>query len=395
MKKKLLIYLLFILSFQAYSQIVFQKGYIFDNNGNKINCLIKNIDWSNNPTEIQYKLNESDEINTTNIKEIKGFGIENESKYERFNVDIDRSSDELREMKFEKYPIFKKEMLFLRVIVEGKATLYEYIEGNLTRYFFKIDEAPLNQLVHKIYKIENDQTAANNEFRQQLWANLQCSEISINEAEQVKYKLDDLTKFFIRYNKCNDSNFINYNNNQKKDLFNLTIRPGITNSNLTISNQSPYNFSNKIGYRLGLEGEFILPFNKNKWAIVIEPIYHSFSTSTTLNNIESKIEYKTVEIPVGLRYYMFVNDKSKFFTNAQYVLVQSVNSTLYYDGSKYQTKERQILPSSSLFLGLGYNFRGKYSMEFRMNFKKNILDNYFSESSKYKSFSLVFGYTLI
>lgn len=395
MKRKLLLYLLFILSFQSYSQIVFQKGYILDNNGNKITCLIKNIDWSNNPTEIQYKLNDSDEINATNIKEIKGFGIENESKYERFIVDIDRSSDELREMKFEKYPTFQKEMLFLRVIIEGKATLYEYIEGNLTRYFFKIDDAAVNQLVHKIYKIENDQTAANNKFRQQLWANLQCTEISINEAEQVKYKLDDLTKFFIRYNKCNDSNFINYNNNQKKDLFNLTIRPGITNSNLTISNQSPYNFSNKIGYRLGLEGEFILPFNKNKWAIIIEPTYHSFSTSTTLNNINSKIEYKTVEIPVGLRYYMFVNDKSKFFTNAQYVLIQSVNSTLYYDGNKYQTKERQILPSSSLFLGLGYNFRSKYSMEFRMNFKKNILDSYFSESSNYKSFSLVFGYSIL
>lgn len=366
-----------------------------DNNSNKINCLIKNIDWNDNPTTIQYKLNDSDEINTTNIKEIKGFGIENEFKYERFNIEIDRSSDELREMKFEKYPIFKKEILFLKVIVEGKATLYEYIEGNLTRYFFQINETPVTQLVHKIYKIENDQTAANNEFRQQLWANLQCSEISINEAEQVKYKLDDLTKFFIRYNKCIDSNFTNYNNNQKKDLFNLNIRPGVTNSNLTISNQSPYNFSNKIGYRLGLEGEFILPFNKNKWAVIIEPTYHSFSTSTILNNTKSKIVYKTVEIPVGLRYYMFVNDKSKFFTNAQYVLVQSVNSTLYYDNNKYNTKERQILPSSSLFLGLGYNFKSKYSTEFRMNFKNNILDNYFSESSTYRSFSLVFGYTLI
>ncbi|WP_125720285.1 porin family protein [Flavobacterium ustbae] len=395
MKIKLLLIFALILSFKSYSQIVFEKGYIIDNNDNKIDCLIENIDWNNNPTEIQYKLNEQGENSLANIQNIKGFGIYNESKYERFNIDIDRSSSELREMKFENYPVFKKEILFLRVIVEGKATLYEYIDGNLVRYFYKIDQNPVQQLVFKTYKIQQDQVGINNQFRQQLWANLQCAEIGIVEVEKLKYKAEELTNFFTKYNKCQNSNLTIYHDQTKKDLFNLNIRTGITNSNLTISNQSPFNFSNRIGFRLGLEAEFILPFNKNKWAILFEPTYHSFSTGNTLETEKAKIIYNTIELPVGFRYYMFVNDKSKFFANTQYVIMQAVNSTLHFEGNKYKNSERQILPNSSLFFGAGYNFRGKYSAELRMNFKKNILDNYFSDSSTYRSFSLVLGYTLI
>lgn len=54
MKKRILFLLITILSLNCYSQISFQKGYYIDNTNQKINCLIKNIDWKNNPTEFEY-----------------------------------------------------------------------------------------------------------------------------------------------------------------------------------------------------------------------------------------------------------------------------------------------------------------------------------------------------
>ena len=77
MKKQLLFLLTIILSFNCYSQISFEKGYYINNSYQKTNCLIKNIDWKNNPT--------------------------------------DRSSEIMDDLNNDKNPTFKEEKLFLKV----------------------------------------------------------------------------------------------------------------------------------------------------------------------------------------------------------------------------------------------------------------------------------------
>ena len=106
-----------------------------DNNNQKINCLIKNIDWGNNPTEFTYKLSENSELNKKTIKSVKEFGIHNSSKYVRSSVKIDRSSNKVDELDNERIPTFQEEELFLKVLVEGKSTLYSYADASLSRYF--------------------------------------------------------------------------------------------------------------------------------------------------------------------------------------------------------------------------------------------------------------------
>ncbi|WP_205635394.1 hypothetical protein [Flavivirga aquatica] len=91
MKKKLLLLFISILSINCYSQISFEKGYYINNAGQKIDCLIKNIDWDNNPTSFEYKELESSKIKMTNIKFVKEFGVYHVSKYIRSKVNIDRS----------------------------------------------------------------------------------------------------------------------------------------------------------------------------------------------------------------------------------------------------------------------------------------------------------------
>ena len=53
MKKQILLLLTTILSLNSYSQINFDKGYFINDSNQKVDCLIKNIDWKNNPTEIE------------------------------------------------------------------------------------------------------------------------------------------------------------------------------------------------------------------------------------------------------------------------------------------------------------------------------------------------------
>ena len=75
-----------------------------------------------------------------------------------------------------------------------------------------------------------------------------------------------------------DRNSFNIHAKTEKDWFNLSIRPGMNYATLSIGNDltlsiTNIDFGNKLGFRLGLEAEFVLPFNKYKWAIIVEPTY--------------------------------------------------------------------------------------------------------------------------
>ncbi len=404
--KKQLLFLLTILSFNCYSQISFENGYYIDNNNQKINCLIKNVDWKNNPIEFEYKLSENSESNKKTIKSVKEFGINNISKYIRGSVKIDRSSNNINDLNYDNRPEFKEEELFLKVLIAGKITLYEYVDGNLTRYFYEKEESNIEQLVFKRYKTNENKVGKNNRYKQQLWNNLKCPNFKMKKIESLDYKKNDLVNFFIEYHNCNNQEYDNFEEKQERDLFNLTIRPRISNSSLTIqnsvSNSRDTDFENKIGFGFGVEAEYILPFNKNKWAIAIEPTYQNFKTekTTNVNNVSggiliANVDYSSIEIPVGLRHYFFLNNNSKIFINASYIFDISSKSSIEFtrgDGSNLNSLE--IETRSNLAFGLGYKHNDKYSLEFRYQTPREILESYSFWNSEYKTLSIIFGYSL-
>ncbi|WP_417619381.1 hypothetical protein [Oceanihabitans sediminis] len=75
MKKNLLFILIVILSANCYSQIIYENGYYIDNSGNKVDCLIKNVDWKDNPTSFEYKLTENSDKNIATLNTVKEFGF--------------------------------------------------------------------------------------------------------------------------------------------------------------------------------------------------------------------------------------------------------------------------------------------------------------------------------
>jgi hypothetical protein len=406
MKKQLLFLTIAILSFNSYSQIAFEKGYYIDNMNQKTNCLIKNIDWKNNPIEFEYKQSENSESKTMTIKSIKEFGIDNISKYIRTTINIDRSSENINSLSDDKIPIFQEEELFLKVLVEGKATLYEYVDGNLIRYFYNNDNSTIEQLIFKSYITPENNIGRNNRFREQLWINLKCPNFKISEIENLEYKKNELVVFFIEYNECNNQEYVNFEEKQKRDFFNLSIKPRLNNSSLTIQNYTTNSrdtdFDNKIGFGFGLEAEFILPYNRNKWAITIEPTYQGFKSekTTNVNDVSggvliSNVDYRSIEIPLGLRHYFIQKINSKFFINASYIFDLNSKSSIEFtrnDGSNLNSLE--IETSNNLAMGIGYKHNHRYSLEIRYQTKREILGHYSFWNSEYKTFSIIFGYSL-
>ncbi|MDO7173331.1 tRNA modification GTPase [Mariniflexile sp. AS56] len=404
MKNQLLI-LLFSISFiNCYAQITFEKGYYINNNNETIECQIKNLDWRNNPTEFEYRLQENSESKKESIKLVKEFGINNISKYVRSTVNIDRSSDVISNMNYDKNPIFKEEVIFLKVLLEGKSNLYEYIDSNLRRYFYTNSTSNIEQLVRKSYKTHENQVAENTTFRNQLWNDLKCPSISINRVKTVDYTKKDLIKFFTLYSTCHKTEFSNFKQKEKRDFFNLTLRPRINSSSLTMmENSQEMDYGTKIGLGFGVESEFILPFKKGKWSILIEPTfqYFKYKNTTESNNVfggelTEEVDYNSIEIPISLRHYFFINPNSKIFINASIVTDLTLGSTIEFTRKDGSTINSLKLDSrNNLAMGLGYKHNDTYSFEIRYQTSREVLEQYGFLKTDYKTLSFIVGYSIM
>jgi hypothetical protein len=407
MKKLMLIFTISSMAFiQCYSQIVFESGYFISESGQRVDCFIKNSDWKNNPTGFDYRLSENSEILQQDIKNVKEFGIKDISKYIRSLVKIDRSGYNLENMSTGKSPVYKEELLFLKVMMEGKASLFLYEEGTLSRYFFKMNDSTIDQLVYKRYLVDDKTIGENNYFRQQLNLGLKCRNITADDFKYIDYSTSDLMRIFKKYNECENSGFVDYTIKSKRDVFNLTVRPGVNYSGLSIHNTSASNFiaefDNEFNLRIGIETEFIIPFNKSKWAVLIEPTYQYFKSeiATETTNISggivvTNVDYKSIELPVGIRYDFFLKDKSTIFLNGSYIIDFSFNSLITYsraDGSRINSVD--INTGNNLAFGAGYTHKGRYNLEIRYQTNRDILSKNLFYVTKYQTFSLILGYTL-
>ncbi|MBU8892117.1 MAG: PorT family protein [Bacteroidales bacterium] len=406
MKKNLFLLLFIFFGLNCYSQINYEKGYIIFDNDEKLECLIKNIDWKNNPTEFMYKLTDVSEPQITFISEVKEFGVQNYLVYKKFIVQIDRSSDSYQNLSTNKHPELYADTLFLKQLVKGNGNLYVYEEGNLTRYFYNINNSEINQLIHKRYWVSKNYINENNRFRNQIWIDLKCESIDLDYIKKIEYSKNDLVKCFVKYNSCLNTEFIDFESLNNRKVINLSIRPGINISTLDIqnvvSNSRDIDFGSNYNFRFGIELEYILPYNKNKWALIVEPTYQYYvaeneltyiQTSVTTRTTNVKVDYKSVELPVSLRYYMYLNNNSRLFMNAGYTIDLCFDS--YIKAERVDLMDLEINTRQNLVFGLGYNYKGRYSFEMRYALDREILGDYSYWLAKYNTFSIILGYNIL
>lgn len=404
MKKQFLFYLLSIISYVSLAQTNYEKGYFIKNSGESVNCLIKNIDWKDNPTEFNYKLNENDSQKKASVETVKEFGIDNISKFLCVNVLIDRSTSNIDNLTKYREPVFKEEKLFLKVFIEGKANLYYYEDKNLRRFFFKTENADIKQLVFKNYRKSGNIIGENNHYKQQLLNNLKCNTVNLVDFNKIEYNKNDLIEVFEKYNFCNGEELINFEEKQKRDAFNFSVRAGLTSSSLKfqyhVSPDNNVDFDNEISVRLGIETEFLLPFNNDKWAIILEPTYQRFSSKQevvranphpVLEDYNVEVDYKTFELPFGVRHYFYLNDKSKIFVNASYAVLFTIDSSIAYDTGT----TLKISKGSASELGLGFNHNNSISIECRYSLPRDIMKNYRNYSADYNRIAVIFGYSFL
>ncbi|PBI92366.1 hypothetical protein BSF41_08480 [Flavobacterium sp. ACN2] len=410
MRKTFLI-LLFLCCTFINAQISFEKGYFISNDGKKTECLIKNLDWKNNPTDFKYKFPiDGDDSKTETIANVQEFGIDNTVTFKRAKVKMDRSSDDLGKLSETGQPVWEENNLFLRLLVQGEATLYSFREGNLIRYFYETKSTPLEQLVHLRYILTKDGKSTgdlkeNNYYKQQLNNNVRSANTTDSDIENIKYKKSDLTRYFLKYNNTDNKTKNGVLSKTSEDHFLLKITPGISFISGSMNDgDTPLkdvNLDSKSSFKIGLEAEYLLPYNKNKWSLFLNPVYQNYQTSkqysrpgpftgspATTRNID--VKYTSIQVPIGLRYYFLINSNSKVFINAAYSFDINGKASLSFD----KNVELESKSGSNFAFGAGYNFKNKFSAEIRTNTKKQLLGDFNTISLEYKAIDLVFAYSI-
>ena len=405
MKTLTTLLLLTIISFASFGQLEFEKGYLITSDSQRKDCLIKNEEWKNNPTEFTYKLNESATPVTGDLKSVQEFGITNTCKYVNANVKIDLQTKPAVGEKNEVIPVWSRERLFLKVLLEGKAKLYSYDAGKLKRFFYSLNDTAIIQLTY-LEAYVNSNLIKNTSYQQQLWGNVKAPMATMTSIKAIGYNEKDITAYFKEYNSSFGGSTTELAQSKRKSYFNLKLAPGLNSSGVemnTVVNssnlQEKINFDNQLSFRIGLEAELILPFNKYHWGILFEPTYQSYSGEATGTYGPSTIDYQAIEFPIGLRYYFPISENTRVFLNGFVIpgFVIDMNSSISYyfkDANPAKQKSVDIESASSASLGAGVEYK-RFSLETRYYTTRNLLDNHPSEYADYSRFSVVLGYKFV
>lgn len=401
--KKISFVIVLFLSIQIYAQIKFESGYLIDNFGVRKTCLIKNMDWAKNPEEFEYKLSENGEIQKGNLLNVNEFGTDEGNKYIKMVFEFDKSTDIASKLSNNGTPEFAIKTGYLKVLIEGKINLYVYNSGGIARYYVIKEGEMLETLVYKKYRVSELRYKENNMFRNQLWNLVKDNDFKLKEIEKLSYNYNEISKLILKYNQQN-SNLVMDNTNKSKSILNFYLKTGLNSSSLELSNpvvNGNYKYENATSIYLGLEAEFILGINKNKWALLIDPSFSSFKGTVKNANGEpqSIIDYASIDIPLGIRYNMYINENSRIFINTFYLFdfptkldakLKTSSGFIGYNDLNWQGSTTDYEP----IFGLGYNYKNKLSAEVRYCFNNDLLNRLRFYDTKYSTLSIIFGYRI-
>jgi hypothetical protein len=416
MKKHYLLLLILFTTFTGFSQITFEKGYIIDESNNTIPVFIRFSELAAHPNQISYRHTPDGEIITAGPSSIKEFGVGENYKYVRKKVQIDKSPQSLKNISQSRSPKFVEETVFLKTLLEGELTLLAF-NGKYQGYFIEKSDGNIEALIYKKYSTGDNIIRKNNRYKQQLLNLLPCKDINVEKLMKVNYTSRDLTKILQKYHQCIGEDPKIYKLKREGEL-NLMAKAGLNFTNFGMENDI-YNTVDEFNYdidpRIGLEIEYILPMVNRKVAVYMEPSLSMYKSDqeiivpvkqTSGSNPDGpggykamvNMEYYTFDIPLGLRFYMYLNKETntKIFFNGGASINLVLNSSTILNQKNAENEDFDFNQSwePGFFGGVGIRFREKVSIETRYFPVRPLTDNGGYKLHQNHSFAIVAGYTI-
>ncbi|HZH70158.1 MAG TPA: outer membrane beta-barrel protein, partial [Flavobacteriaceae bacterium] len=340
------------------------------------------------------------------VDNVKEFSVENKRKFIRHTTEIEvtKNNADVNTLSKDRSPVFETRTVFLEVLFDAEKSLYSYRDNNKMLFFFSTSESEtVTPLIYKKYLRNDGRISENNEYKQQLLNLLNCPALSTNDFQKATYKKQVITGLFITYYACKEQDYVSYGSSKKlKVHFNLRAGMNMANFSFNPPPQWEIEKVSQMTFRIGAEFEFVLPFNNNKWSALFEPSYSYFSsdfagayyvTQATAVDVPMTADYSAVDLPVGLRHYMYLNEDQAVFLNLLFSVNLTMNNGITREN--YITEPMELGASSTnLIFGAGYRFMDRYSIEVRYNLNRNIPIDIEDWSASYGGLSFILGYRI-
>jgi hypothetical protein len=397
-KNTILITILFILiSSSNVAQVTFEKGYVIDSAGRRMDCEIRYLGWYHNPRFIDYRLTGKDEEGAFDVNSVKEFGVTGYCRYIAADVEMDRSPEDLERLSDSKQPEWHQEKVFLKVLVCGQASLYSFLDNSVTRYFISANHLPVTQLIYKKYIDPGNPGyyLENKAYQRQLWTHLQCNRISVDDVESLSYEKKSLVKFVEKYNQCSDT--IHSYTQRKKATgrqFEIGFASGINMLHLRLLVSGWYedeiNFRNNIAPSLNLKLEYHIPYGRNKWSLLISPEYTTYHSKTDGKYGTFKVDYDCIGFPLGVRHYLFLNNDLKIATELLFLTMLNIR----FENTIHTTFSGpvEMKGGNTVAIGAGILWK-KWFLEARHYFSQNLTNKYNYYTTNLRKDSLILGYS--
>lgn len=384
------------------AQMKFVEGYIVTNDHQKTVCQIRNGGNAESSMNFEYRLIRDQKIEKIELAKIEEFGIANELKCVRAMIKIDVSPNRITHLKDTvNSPEWEEGHAYLRVLVDGKsASLYSYFNEGTNDYFFSVGNSAIEPLFYKEYRVEItpgivEQKLLNNAYQQQLKQYLTCGKTE--EVSKVSYTKKDLVNYFITYQLCKDADYI-VPKNTHLQKGSLRFKLGTSLNMIQMDTQTMTDAAEKVVFSqenslgFGAEAEYLFSFNNYKWGLFAESNYYAYhSEKVSIESYNgSVVDYKTIELPVGITYYMNILADHRLFIRGAFVPHYILGSSFVsYDSAA----QYDYSPSSRMFFGAGYNYR-RFGAEFRYYSTQNVTQNLYKRGSQLTQVSFRLSYTL-
>jgi hypothetical protein len=364
--KKITIVLLILLS---YSQLFankndFKPGFVVKSSGDTLIGYIKSSNWRINPSKIVFTstlFNTDTTVYT--IKDINGFTC-NDFIFVKRKVKIDIQPNELTEltqsnttaMRAEDAPTFKEDIVLLRVLVRGRASLYSYTEASgRSHYYLETDVSEIQELLNTMFEKSKYEAGGATkhfvgyaqEYKNQLLTSLiGCKSITYKQCD-IDYKESELKKLVMKFNQCVEPDKMVYANKKEE----LSVKPyvgaGIAFASMKFKSGGEYynyfidaDFTKPTSFTANFGIKFIIPRYSKKLSIYSEFAYNSYHFDSQVNQIigftlySLIIDYAQVGLNLGMSYDLSKNKMSPYL-KAGLSMLYTFNYTMEATNIKY------------------------------------------------------------
>ena len=393
----------------AFGQQNYQPAKVTTLSGDTLRGYINYRGWDRNPRVVSFKTDLQAAEQLFHPLDIKGFSVSSE-RYAGARVSVEDSPQELNNLSTTATPKYRADTVFLRALIAGPKSLYEYKTANS---FYIQQESAFDLLVYKRYREPVEGSVVmqlNNTYWDQLARYLSdCP--SMEKLKDINYSASSLQRTFTRYYACtNRSPAFRFHS---KIRHQLGILAGISRATLVFSDPTnpayptfdSYTYTGPTG---GLYYNVSLPGNLGHFSVNNDVIFTSFKGSGSRKNVVSTNEYSTTTFSLDLA-YLKLNTLLRFtqpvgagaifinagVSNAYAMQLKSEKSVRQQFYSTERTTTSELFPGprhyeQGLVAGIGASYK-KISAEARYETSNGFLV-YEDLGSAVGRYSLLVGY---